>query len=103
VALLDEIEEYTTGPTVNVLLQPAQWQRHAAWAGMDVEIFFPERGGSSKKARAVCARCEVTEECLAYALQDQDSLYNGIRGGTSPRERRQLLRDSKIRLVAERV
>jgi WhiB family transcriptional regulator, redox-sensing transcriptional regulator len=54
----------------------------------DVNVFFPERGGSSKAARAVCARCDVREECLESALANQEEF--GIFGGTSPHERRQL-------------
>ncbi|MFN2489201.1 MAG: WhiB family transcriptional regulator [Actinomycetota bacterium] len=39
----------------------------------DPDIHHPERGGSFNNARVVCARCPVTEECLSYALEDQDS------------------------------
>ncbi len=49
-------------------------------------IFFPDRGGSSKAARAICARCPVRAECLQYALERGEMF--GIWGGTSERERR---------------
>ena len=51
----------------------------------DVE-FFPDRGQSSAPAKAVCARCSVRTECLAFAL-DLD-IRDGVWGGTSPKERR---------------
>ncbi|MGH2768237.1 MAG: WhiB family transcriptional regulator [Actinomycetota bacterium] len=57
---------------------------------VDPEIFFPERGGSSRAARAVCSQCEVRAECLLYALRNHEQF--GIWGGTSERERRKLRR-----------
>jgi hypothetical protein len=38
----------------------------------------------------VCARCDVREECLSYALREPQSAEFGAWGGTPPRERRQL-------------
>jgi WhiB family redox-sensing transcriptional regulator len=70
------------------LLQPVEWQTHARCAEVDPEIFFPERGGSSKAARAVCCDCQVKLECLEYALNNKEQF--GIWGGTSERERRRL-------------
>jgi WhiB family transcriptional regulator, redox-sensing transcriptional regulator len=56
-------------------------------------LFFPERGQSSKAAKALCAKCSVRAECLAYALEGGDRF--GIWGGTSERERRRLRRGRK--------
>ncbi|MEA2477395.1 MAG: WhiB family transcriptional regulator, redox-sensing transcriptional regulator [Actinomycetota bacterium] len=77
----------------NKLLQPVEWQAHARCTepSVDPEIFFPERGGSSKAARAVCKDCKVREECLHYALNNKEQF--GIWGGTSERERRRLRRE----------
>ena len=61
------------------LLQPVDWQGAARCAEVDPEIFFPERGGSSKAARAVCAVCDVRAECLEYALNNKEQF--GIWGG----------------------
>jgi WhiB family redox-sensing transcriptional regulator len=82
----------------NKLLQPVEWQAHARCAEVDPEIFFPERGGSSKAARAVCAQCTVREKCLDYALNNKEQF--GIWGGTSERERRKLRRERVRRLRA---
>jgi WhiB family transcriptional regulator, redox-sensing transcriptional regulator len=38
------------------------------------------------RARAVCDRCTVTEECLAFALADPYAM--GVWGGTTGRQRR---------------
>ena len=68
------------------LLQPVDWQTNARCTEVDPEIFFPERGGSSKSARAVCDKCLVKDDCLEYALKNKEQF--GIWGGTSERERR---------------
>ena len=73
------------------LLQPVEWQADARCSEVDPEIFFPERGGSSKAARAVCSQCSVRGQCLEYALNNKEQF--GIWGGTSERERRRLRKD----------
>ncbi len=82
----------------NKLLQPVDWQADARCAdeSIDPEIFFPERGGSSKAARAVCAECTVRDRCLEYALNNKEQF--GIWGGTSERERRKIRRERARRL-----
>jgi WhiB family redox-sensing transcriptional regulator len=77
------------------LLQPVEWQTHALCTQVDPEIFFPERGGSSKAARSVCAQCDVRTQCLEYALNNKEQF--GIWGGTSERERRRLRRERTVR------
>ena len=77
------------------LLQPVEWQTHARCTEVDPEIFFPERGGSSKAARAVCADCSVRAQCLEYALNNKEQF--GIWGGTSERERRRLRKERTLR------
>ncbi len=66
------------------------WQALALCAQTDPEAFFPEKGGSTREAKAVCKICEVRQECLEYALA-HDERY-GIWGGYSERERRKLKR-----------
>ncbi|MEO8322540.1 MAG: WhiB family transcriptional regulator [Actinomycetota bacterium] len=77
------------------LLQPLDWQERARCHEVEPEIFFPERGGSSKAARSVCSQCKVREECLEYALNNKEQF--GIWGGTSERERRRLRRERAMR------
>lgn len=71
-----------------IIQQDLQWQGKARCLEVEPEIFFPERGGSSKAARAVCNECEVRAQCLNYALSNREQF--GIWGGTSERERRKL-------------
>ncbi len=53
---------------------------------IDPEMFFPDKGGSTREAKSICARCPVAAECLDYAL-DNDERF-GIWGGLSERDRR---------------
>ena len=69
---------------------PLAWQERALCAQTDPEAFFPEKGGSTREAKRVCATCEVREECLQYALANDERF--GIWGGLSERERRKLKR-----------
>ena len=71
------------------------WRDKAACLTADPELFFPVGNTGPavdqiEKAKAVCARCTVTEMCLQYALETgQDS---GVWGGLSEDERRALKR-----------
>ncbi len=67
-----------------------QWQERALCAQTDPEAFFPEKGGSTREAKRICLGCEVRDECLEYALSNDERF--GIWGGLSERERRRLKR-----------
>jgi len=69
---------------------PLAWQADALCAQTDPEAFFPEKGGSTRDAKRICAACEVRAECLEYALANDERF--GIWGGLSERERRRLRR-----------
>jgi WhiB family redox-sensing transcriptional regulator len=69
---------------------PLGWQTDALCAQTDPEAFFPEKGGSTRDAKRICASCDVRGECLEYALQNDERF--GIWGGLSERERRKLKR-----------
>lgn len=71
-------------------IQPERWQDKALCAETDPEAFFPEKGGSTRDAKRICAGCEVRDECLQYALEHDERF--GIWGGLSERERRRLKR-----------
>ncbi len=67
------------------------WQSDALCAQTDPEAFFPEKGGSTRDAKRICTSCEVRDQCLEYALANDERF--GIWGGLSERERRKLKRD----------
>ena len=75
---------------VNVDEGALGWQERALCAQTDPEAFFPEKGGSTREAKRVCASCEVRSECLDYALANDERF--GIWGGLSERERRKIKR-----------
>lgn len=64
------------------------WQDYANCRGADVDIFFPDRGASTRGAKEICAACQVREECLEYAVTRGEKF--GIWGGLSERERRKI-------------
>jgi WhiB family redox-sensing transcriptional regulator len=64
------------------------WQTDSLCAQTDPEAFFPEKGGSTRDAKKICISCEVRNQCLEYALANDERF--GIWGGLSERERRKL-------------
>ena len=75
-------------PAVNDDDNALAWQADSLCAQTDPEAFFPEKGGSTRDAKKICASCEVRTECLEYALANDERF--GIWGGLSERERRKL-------------
>lgn len=71
------------------------WQRKANCMGVDPDLFFPERGTSTREAKEVCRGCVVRDECLDHAIAAGEKF--GIWGGMSERERRRVRR---ARIVA---
>jgi WhiB family redox-sensing transcriptional regulator len=67
---------------------PLSWQRDALCSQTDPEAFFPEKGGSTRDAKRICSGCDVRQQCLDYALKNDERF--GIWGGLSERERRKL-------------
>ena len=71
------------------------WRHHAACREVDPELFFPIGNTGPallqiEQAKAVCRRCPVVHDCLAWALESgQDA---GVWGGLSEDERRALKR-----------
>ena len=61
--------------------------------GVDPDLFFPERGASTREAKEVCRGCVVRLDCLEYALVNGEKF--GIWGGLSERERRRLRRAAR--------
>jgi WhiB family transcriptional regulator, redox-sensing transcriptional regulator len=69
------------------------WKDRAACAGYSNTVFFPSSDAtpaSIEKAKAICATCPVTVDCLEYAFETNQ--VAGIWGGTTEEERRSLRR-----------
>lgn len=71
------------------------WRSNAACTTEDPELFFPigttgPAVDQASEAKKICARCDVREECLEFALAtNQDA---GVWGGLTEDERRTLKR-----------
>lgn len=68
----------------------ATWRNQAACAGMNPDLFYPERGATLAHAKAVCAGCPVAADCLDHALTNGER--HGIWGGKSEQERGRIRR-----------
>lgn len=67
------------------------WDERAACRGLEQEPFFPEDRDDPQgcaNAKAVCASCPVTRECLHEALAHH--INYGVWGGYSARQRRRM-------------
>ena len=91
-AVPSESDDFESADLTSIFGLPdeASWQERALCAQTDPEAFFPEKGGSTREAKLICAGCEVRAECLEYALAFDERF--GIWGGLSERERRRLKR-----------
>lgn len=84
-----------------------EWVHEASCRGVDPEIFMPEKGGNTSRAKAICngtprtrnnpgtPPCPVREKCLEYSLQLAGPTV-GVWGGKSERERRAIKQGTKI-------
>ena len=64
------------------------WKDRGLCAETDPELFFPDKGESTKAAKRICFACEVRAKCLEYALANHERF--GVWGGLSERQRRLL-------------
>jgi WhiB family redox-sensing transcriptional regulator len=74
-----------------VLVADRQWRSRAACRSADPDLFFPVSASGASleqvtEAKAICARCCVRRECLAFALATRQA--HGVWGGMSEQERR---------------
>lgn len=77
------------------LMHGGDWRHEASCRDMDPELFFPVGTAGPAltqiaEAKAVCRRCPVAEQCLAWALKTRQ--YAGVWGGLSEDERRAVQR-----------
>jgi WhiB family redox-sensing transcriptional regulator len=71
----------------------APWWSRAACLNADPELFFPISSSGPAlrqvaRAKKICARCQVRQACLSYAL-GAEPVY-GVWGGMTEEERRLL-------------
>ena len=72
---------------------------------VDPAVFFPDTPEQLAEARAVCATCPLTEQCLAgaLALGTTDGVWGGVllERGTVVREKRRPGRPRKVAAPAQ--
>jgi WhiB family transcriptional regulator, redox-sensing transcriptional regulator len=71
----------------DVTLRADHWRAAAACLHADPDLFFTGEHNPAQvaAAKAICARCPVRLECLAFARQH--AVTYGIWGGTTPGDR----------------
>ena len=81
---------------LSAVITPPGWVERAACAETDGAAFFPNEQNIAAytTAKKVCARCPVTAECLAWALETNSR--EGLWGGLSPLERERLKRRESV-------
>jgi WhiB family redox-sensing transcriptional regulator len=70
------------------------WHDRANCKGANADLFFPERGASTRTAKGICRECQVRGDCLEFALRSGEKF--GIWGGLSERERRRVRRERQV-------
>lgn len=95
-----------TRPTLYVLPDTSEWRDHAVCADPHIptQAFYADKPGTTRRnkhtaavyaaARAICATCPVTTQCLATAMVNSET--EGLWGGKSPRQRQRLRRSAII-------
>lgn len=81
-------DSHQTMPVVSQTETGLSWLEQGLCAQTDPEVFYVEKGGSTREAKKVCIGCDVRSECLVYALAHDERF--GIWGGLSERELRKL-------------
>lgn len=68
------------------------WKERAACKGLDVKIFYPERGEDTSKAKEICETCAVKTECGEFAITNNEQY--GFWGGLALRARRRASKET---------
>jgi WhiB family redox-sensing transcriptional regulator len=80
----------------NTIRSQISFREEAACRGMPTDMFYPEAWRAEELARAeapakaVCATCPVQEDCLEWAMRNNES--HGVWGGMGETDRRRLRR-----------
>jgi WhiB family redox-sensing transcriptional regulator len=92
------VDEGATDVTVTAVATAPypEYDDQALCRQTDPELFFPEKGGPTREAKALCAQCDFQRPCAAYALTHDVA---GVWGGTSYKDRQQLRKQFGITLA----
>lgn len=76
------------------------WQDKAACLDADPAIFLTGVTSRVMKAKAICEGCKVIDECLAFALANED-IEPHVYGGLTGDERKPLIAELQAIAIAE--
>lgn len=82
--------------SLGLLSVDTDWMDEAACRDSELEfvLYNPVGHHTVARLKAVCANCPVKAQCLEYALEQPSSMAYGVYGGTTPAERRALVKTS---------
>lgn len=74
-------------------MEASEWRLQAVCAQVDTELFFPQplEHHKIKKAKAICAKCPVSDYCLQEGMEAN----YGIWGGMTSTERSKLRKQNR--------
>lgn len=76
-------------PAVVAAAPSDDWMKDALCVQTDPEIFFPEKGGSTRDAKKICGQCAVRASCGTYADYQKEGF--GVWGERSTKSRKRQL------------
>ena len=79
------------------MVEVSNWRASANCAGLDTELFFPDRGGVENVIKKICKNCSVKVECAEFAISIPEIM--GYWGGTNERQR-QKIRKSRQKIAS---
>lgn len=72
-----------------------EWVERAICSRTDPDLFTSTSPSAINKAKAICQRCPVIEECLDHAIANKER--SGVWGGKSPSELRSIIAKKRLR------
>lgn len=82
-----------------ILNRDEKWKRDAECRDIDdPDTFFPPLSDPAIEQLKICAKCDVREQCLKYALQRNEAY--GVWGGKTADERRAIRREAHEERIA---
>lgn len=73
------------------------WYEEALCASHPIDLWFPQTGHDSVKAKKICGRCPSLESCRDYGLKHEE---HGIWGGLTPVERNEIRKKRGLHLIS---
>lgn len=79
---------------------PTAWMADGSCRMYPPTTFFPSDGAGVERAKKICAKCPVVDDCREHALDHR--IEHGVWGGCSERQRRRILKQRKLEVTSSR-